>query len=218
MAGRVFAYVRCSTPAQRVAEQEYIVSGWAADHGRTIAATYADEGVSGGVPLAQRSAGARLCADLRRGDIIVAAWFDRLFRLADDCLGLTERWNKQGVGLFVTDFDHGNADVTSGVSRLIIHVAATFSEQERVRLSQRIRSAKQAQRAAGIYLGGIPRFGWSYDESRKLVPVPEQQKAIQLIHQLRGNGHTLREIAVAVVKSGVPISHGGVANVLKAMP
>jgi len=53
--------------------------------------------VSGAVPFHERPEGAKLRAPLRRGDTLVAAKLDRMFRSAADCLAVVEAFKTRGV-------------------------------------------------------------------------------------------------------------------------
>jgi hypothetical protein len=56
---------------------------------------------------------------------------------------------------------------------------------------QRIKATKDAQKKRGEYRGGVPPFGFTYDDDRrKLVPIPSQQKgaAPHLKAARRGHG------------------------------
>jgi hypothetical protein len=61
------------------------------------------------------------------------------------------------------------------------------------------------------YVGARRRRGFDIDESNKLVPSPAAQKAIATIRRLRKSLLTIRD---TVRKSGVPISHQTVRQVL----
>ena len=53
-------------------------------------------------------------------------------------------------------------------------------------------------------------------EDGGLVPIPEQQKAIETMKRLRASGLALREISDKLKAAGMPISHMGVSKVLRA--
>jgi putative DNA-invertase from lambdoid prophage Rac len=58
-----------------------------------------EEGVSGSVPVEDRPVGGQLFATLHRGDIVIAAKLDRLFRSALDALKVVESLKTRGVKL-----------------------------------------------------------------------------------------------------------------------
>ena len=102
--------------------------------------------------------------ELRKGDTLVAAKLDRMFRSASDCLAVVEAFKARGVTLFLLDLNGGADDVSgNGIARLFLTIVAAFAEFERDRIGERIRATKQAQKARGEYLGGRPPFGFVYD-------------------------------------------------------
>src|SRR5690349_5480232 len=75
---RTLAYVRVSSDeqaetGQSLAVQTAQLTGWAMQHGRTIAETFSEAGVSGGIPFHERPEGGRLWQMLQAGDAVVAS-------------------------------------------------------------------------------------------------------------------------------------------------
>src|SRR4051794_29859870 len=185
--------------------------------GQQLDGVIVEPGVSGAVPFNERPEGAKLWVDLRKGDTLVAAKLDRMFRSASDCLAVVEAFKARGVSLFLLDLNGGADDVSgNGIARLFLTIVSAFAEFERDRIGERIRATKRAQKARGEYLGGPPPFGWRHDAERKLVPVPEQQQALKRIHNLHAEGLSLRAISAKLAESGVSISHVAVLKVLRA--
>jgi putative DNA-invertase from lambdoid prophage Rac len=217
---RTFAYIRVSTDEQAESGQSLAVQseqlrGWAMQHGRTLTEIITEAGVSGGVPLHERPEGGRLWQIAQKGDTVVAAKLDRMFRSSSDCLNVVEAFKKRGVSLYLLDLNGGADDVSgNGIARLFLTIVGAFAEFERDRIGERIRATKRAQKARGEYSGGIPPFGFTYDAERKMVPIPEQQAAIKRMRKLRATGASLRTIAETMRAEGVQISHVGVKNAL----
>lgn len=72
-------------------------------HGVAVDEIVVEEGVSGSVPVEDPPAGGSLFAKLRRGDIVIAAKLDRLFRSALDALKVVESLRTRGVKLHLLD-------------------------------------------------------------------------------------------------------------------
>jgi putative DNA-invertase from lambdoid prophage Rac len=184
-------------------------------HNRTIDEVIIEPGVSGSVPLHDRPQGGRLCQLVQKGDTVVAAKLDRMFRSAGDCISVVESFKARGVSLFLLDLNGGADDVSgNGIARLFLTIVSAFAEFERDRIGERIRATKRQQKVRGEYSGGIYQFGYTYDAERRKVEIPEQQAAIRKMKQLRDEGLSLRAIAERLRAEGVQISHVGVANVL----
>jgi putative DNA-invertase from lambdoid prophage Rac len=216
----VYGYARVST-ARQATEGESLevqrrqIEGYALMHALTLAGVEVEEGVSGSVPVEERPVGGPLFAKLQRGDIVIAAKLDRLFRSALDALKVVESLKTRGVKLHLLDL--GGDIAGNGLSKLFLTIAAAFAEAERDRIRERIGQVKADQKARGRYLGGKIPFGFRRGESGELVPHEGEQEAVHEIIELRAQGKALRAIADAVRAKGLKISHEGVAGVLKAV-
>lgn len=215
----VYGYVRVSTQAQAdegesLDVQRRMLEGWAHMQGKPLAAVFTERGISGSTPIAERPEGGRLWAQIARGDVIVAAKLDRLFRSALDALQSVEALRARGVGLVMLDL---GGDISgNGLSKLFLTIAAAFAEAERDRIRERVAQVKADQRARGRYLGGAVPFGWQVTETGDLVEVPGQQAAIRDMHARRQTGASLRIIAAEMAQAGHKLSHEGVKKVLAA--
>jgi putative DNA-invertase from lambdoid prophage Rac len=150
-----------------------------------------------------------------RGDIVIAAKLDRLFRSALDALKVVESLKGRGVKLHLLDL--GGDIAGNGVSKLFLTIAAAFAEAERDRIRERIGQAKADQKARGRFLGGDAPFGFEVGADGALVPIEAQQDAIGEIAALRAQGRSLRAIRDEMRAKGFQISHEGVARILKGL-
>src|SRR5271166_5043772 len=215
----IYGYCRVSTLKQAnegesLDVQRRQIEGYALMHGLTLAGVLVEEGVSGSVPVEDRPVGGPLFVKLERGDIVIAAKLDRLFRSALDALKVVENLKKRDVKLHLLDL--GGDIAGNGLSKLFLTIAAAFAEAERDRIRERIGQVKADQKARGRYLGGKVPFGFRLGESGELVPNEAELEAIREMVALRMQGKALRAIAAAVQAKGHRISHEGVAGVLKA--
>jgi putative DNA-invertase from lambdoid prophage Rac len=198
----VYGYCRVSTLAQAnegesLEVQRRQLEGWAHMQGQTLDAVFVERGVSGSIPLSDRPEGGRLWAQLRKGDVLVAAKLDRLFRSALDALQAVEDLKRRGVSLVLLDL--GGDIAGNGLSRLFLTIAAAFAEAERDRIRERIVTVKRDQKERGRYLGGKVPYGFRLvkvgdGKETILEPIPEQQAIIRRVHELRATGATLRAI------------------------
>jgi DNA invertase Pin-like site-specific DNA recombinase len=217
---RTFAYVRVSSDeqaesGQSLAVQEQQLRGWAMQHNRSLDQVVVEPGVSAGIPFGERPEGSKLWASVQRGDTVVAAKLDRMFRSAADCLHVVESFKRAEVSLYLLDLNGGADDVSgNGIARLFLTIVSAFAEFERDRIGERIRATKKAQRARGEYLGGKPPFGFSYDAGHKLIPVPAQQAALLRIHKLHAEGLSPYRISNDLKENGTPLSHVSVRKII----
>ena len=216
---RTIGYARVSTEeqsanGQSLTVQESTLRGWAQMTERSIDAVVVEAGVSGGVPFAQRPQGAKLWAELRRGDNLVMAKLDRFTRNLFDCLQVSQELQKRGVNLFLLDVGASDPVTGNGQSKLFLSMLGAFAEFERDRISERIRATKQRQRARGEYSGGVAPYGWVYDRDGKFVAVPEQQQTIQRIRKLARKGLSPYKISADLAERGVKLSHVTVRKII----
>jgi len=227
--GRILAYCRVSTDAQAedgqsLDVQQRQLEGWAMQRGQQLDEVVVEAGVSGAVPFHERLEGTKLWASLQRGDTLVAAKLDRMFRSASDCLAVVEAFKARGVSLFLLDLNGGADDVSgNGIARLFLTIVSAFAEFERDRIGERIRATKRSQKGRGEYLGGKAPFGWTYETVpmpegrkplRKLVQVPEQQRALRRIEKLAADGFSPYKISDDLASRGVKLSHVTVRKII----
>ena len=152
-------------------------------------------GVSGPVPLADRPEGRRLLETIGKGDIVITAKLDRMFRSANDALGTLEELKDQSVALHMIDL---GGDVTgNGISKMVFTILAAVAEGER----DRIRDAKRHLAAQGVFGGGRRPFGFDIVQDgdvQRMVPNAPEQAVIERMKSMRANGATYREIGGVV--------------------
>lgn len=131
------AYYRVSTGDQSVEAQRRAL-------GEGFDKEFADEGVSGGVPAAQRPGFGELLSYVREGDTIYVYALDRLGRDALDVQATVRRLLEMGVTLDV----RGLGPIGRGVGELIVAVLAQIADMERQRIKERCDSGREAAKAA----------------------------------------------------------------------
>ncbi|MFB2594156.1 recombinase family protein [Paracoccus sp. p4-l81] len=153
-----------SLHAQREACEAFIASqrseGWVLvrDH-------YDDGGISGGT--LERPGLKRLMADIEDGlvDVVVVYKIDRLSRSLADFAKLVEVFDRNGV-TFVSVTQSFNT--TTSMGRLTLNILLSFAQFEREVTAERIRDKVAASRKKGMWMGGVPPFGYRV-ENRKLL-------------------------------------------------
>jgi DNA invertase Pin-like site-specific DNA recombinase len=109
------------------------------------------------LPLSSRS------SKLQRGDIVIWAKLDRLFRSTLDALKVVESLKTRGVKLHFLDL--GGDIAGNGLSKLFLTIAPAFAEAERDRIRERIGQVKADQKARGaepVSVGPRDRRGPPY--------------------------------------------------------
>lgn len=167
-----------SLDAQREACEAYIRSqigeGW-----RPIATAYDDGGYSGG--NMERPGLLSLLKDIDRDliDIVVVYKVDRLTRSLADFAKIVERFDKRRVS-FVSVTQAFNT--TTSMGRLTLNVLLSFAQFEREVTSERIRDKIAASKKKGMWMGGMPPFGYVVRE-KKLYPDPQEALLVRRIFQ-----------------------------------
>lgn len=191
--------------------QERQIGGYATMQGLTVDRMFVERGVSGSKPLNERLQGAELLNLLRRGDVVITAKLDRMFRSAIDALGVLQSLKDRGVSLHMIDL--GGDTTGNGVSKLVFTILSAVAEAERDRTRERICDVKRDQKARGRFLGGIAPYGYRV-ENGELVKDAEQQAMVRKMVRMRRQGLSLWKITERLNKDGVSISHMGVKAAL----
>jgi len=153
-----------SLHAQREACEAYIASqrseGWV-----LVRDQYDDGGISGGT--LERPGLKRLLQDIEDGlvDVVVVYKIDRLSRSLADFAKLVEVFDRNGV-TFVSVTQSFNT--TTSMGRLTLNILLSFAQFEREVTAERIRDKVAASRKKGMWMGGVPPFGYRVG-NRKLV-------------------------------------------------
>ena len=153
-----------SLHAQREACEAFIASqrseGWV-----LVRDQYDDGGISGGT--LERPGLKRLMADIEDGlvDVVVVYKIVRLRRSLADFAKLVEVFDRNGV-TFVSVTQSFNT--TTSMGRLTLNILLSFALFEREVTAERIRDKVAASRKKGMWMGGVPPFGYRV-ENRKLM-------------------------------------------------
>ena len=168
--------------------------------------------VSGSVPLDKRPGGAEMCASLKRGDRIIVAKLDRMFRSALDALRVLDQLRVRKVALHMLDL--GGYVTGNGISKLVFTILSAVAEAERDRIRERIGDVKRDQRQRGRFLGGRRPVGYRVGLDGELVEDASEQAALAKARELRAQGLSLRRIGTALAEEGVTISRAALHRAL----
>jgi site-specific DNA recombinase len=158
---------------------------------------------------------------LRRGeaDGIAVVKLDRLTRNVGDWQNLVGNYfgEKAAKQLWSVQ-DH--IDTTTAMGRLIVNLTVSISAWEREVCGERTKEALQHKIRKGERCGKV-RYGYIVGPNGKtLVPVEQEQEAIELMRQLRSEGLTYRAIAAELDSRNIPAkeaakwSHAAVRQIL----
>ena len=192
-----------SLHAQREACEAYIASqrseGWV-----LVRDQYDDGGVSGGT--LERPGLKRLMQDVDDGlvDVIVVYKIDRLSRSLADFAKLVEVFDRNGV-TFVSVTQSFNT--TTSMGRLTLNILLSFAQFEREVTAERIRDKVAASRKKGMWMGGVPPYGYRV-ENRKLLVDDDSADHVRWIFSAFLEIGSCTELAREVTKRGIQTSRG----------
>lgn len=176
---RVAVYYRVSTNQQTTVNQQLDLERVIQIRDWKLAATYADEGISGSTGRSGRPAlDALLKAATRREFDLVAVWsIDRLGRSLQHLVETVNELRAVGVDLYI----HQQAlDTSTPSGKLSFSVFGALAEYERELIRERVRSGLERARQSGITLGR---------------PTNATDEAKTKIRELRSQGVAIRRIA-----------------------
>jgi len=133
------AYYRVSSEGQSIDSQRHALA-----QGKPFDKEFADEGVSGAIPAAQRPEFAKLLAYVRDGDTIHVYAVDSLGRDALDVQATVRALLLRGVSVEV----HGLGTIARGVGELILAVLAQVADMERNRIAERTAAGRAIAKAS----------------------------------------------------------------------
>lgn len=217
-----YGYIRVSTDEQGnsglgLDAQRARIEGYCLGRGLPLVRVFEDPGVSGGKSLSSRVAGAELLRSVGKGDVVIAAKLDRLFRSVVDAAGTIAEFVKRGIELVAVS---EGFDMTSMYGRAMAQMASVFAELEREMIRERTREAMSVKRKRGERISRIAPYGWSFS-GKSLAANDQEQKIKARIRDLREQGTSLQGIANILnaeqvpTKQGKPWIHTTIRSILK---
>ena len=162
--------------------------------GYEVAAVYPDDAVTGGVFERPGLAAAIERLEGTKGDrILVVDSVDRLSR--DMLVALTIRHEVERVGARI-EYANGTPTATTPEGELFSNILAAFAAYERSRIRHATSRGMKRRQANGEWFGRPP-VGWMRDpeDSKKLLPCEQEQKALREARELSRRGHPSHKIA-----------------------
>lgn len=207
---RVAVYMRVSSDEQRerqtIETQRTDAERFVHYMGYEATDWYADDGVSGTIPMELRPDGARLLADLTAGlfDAVVVRKADRLGRSALEILRIVQAVRAAGIRLIsITE----QFDTETSQGQAFLNMLATFAQFERDAIVERTSRGRRARAEAGKYVpGNRVRYGYRWRDEAKTALEIDETKApvVRRIFAEAADGKTLRQIAHDLTRDGIP--------------
>lgn len=216
----LFGYTRVSTEEQArdgassLQHQDRVIRGMAMSRGigQFDLQIFSDPGVSGAIPLHKRPAGRELMDTAKKGDTIVAAALDRMFRSARDALNVAEILKEREIDLILYNF--GVEPVNkSAFAQCFFTMAAAFATLEHATITERTQNGRTAKRARGGLATRFAPYGMqAVGKGREamLIPHEGEQKFLAILQELKG--YPLRRILEEIHERGYRTRKGTLFN------
>lgn len=191
----ILGYIRVSDRSQKdntsPAEQRRVIQAVALGRNiRGFDVAFFEDTASGSVKLSERPEGKKLLAAAKKGDIIVAAKLDRIFRDVIDALEIFQHCKQNGIDLVLYDLGMESV-VRDGISKLLFTIITAFAEMERSRIRERVLSGKRVKKERGGHVGGVAPYGFRIEGSgpaSRLVSNRDEQETVELVKHLARQG------------------------------
>ena len=218
---RAVAYVRVST-AQQVEEgtsitsQSVRVSEYARFRRLRLKSRdiVHDNGVSGGIPLFDRTGGSRLADLIETGKYshVIAVKLDRMFRMTTDAIDTMDTLAEMDIAIHFVDFNGQALDTSTSTGRFFITMIAALAEMERGLVSERTREGMSYLRDNHLrFTKDI--YGWDVKEDGSIRPNWLEQSRIDFMAwQMRKNGMSAYSVAKCMNARGWLGKKGGKWN------
>lgn len=176
----IIGYARVSTEDQHLDAQADSLTAAGAER------IFADK-VSGSTR--ERPELRKMLDQLRPGDVVVVAKYDRLARSLRDLLDLVEEIKERGAGFRSLAED---IDTTTPAGRLVFHVFASIAQFERERIAERTREGLQAARARGRVGGRPPALSTSQREEVRRMRDEDLRPITEIAELFKVSTRTIR--------------------------
>jgi DNA invertase Pin-like site-specific DNA recombinase len=204
---RVAAYCRVSTDSEEQASSydvqiahytSYINSNpeW------ELAGIFADDGISG-TNTKKREEFNRMIEACMEGkiDMVITKSISRFARNTLDCLKYIRQLKDKNIPVF---FEKENINTMDSKGEIMLTIMASLAQQESQSLSQNVKLGIQYRYQQGEVQVNHNRFlGYTKDENKRLVIVPEEAEVIKRIYREYLEGASLIQIARGLEADGI---------------
>ena len=204
---RVAAYCRVSTDSD---EQETSYDAQISHYTNyinshpdwTLAGIYADDGISG-TNTKKRDEFNRMIDDCMASKIdkVITKSISRFARNTLDCLKYIRQLKEKNIPVY---FEKENIDTMDSKGEVLLTIMASLAQQESQSLSQNVKLGLQYRYQQGEIQVNCARFlGYTKDENKRLVIVPEEAAIIKRIYREYLEGASMLKIARGLEADGI---------------
>lgn len=168
----------------------------------TLAGIYADDGISG-TNTKKRDEFNRMIDDCMAGKIdkVITKSISRFARNTLDCLKYIRQLKEKNIPVY---FEKENIDTMDSKGEVLLTIMASLAQQESQSLSQNVKLGLQYRYQQGEIQVNCARFlGYTKDENKRLVVVPEEAAIIKRIYQEYLEGASMIKIGRGLEADGI---------------
>ncbi len=192
-AERIALYLRVSSEEQRDREtieiQREFLNEYCRLYELEVTEVYADDGVSGTVPMAERPEGRRLLEDAREGKFTTLLVY-KLDRLGRTLLVILDAHDRLQTAHSSLRSAREPIDTSTPSGRLIFQMLAGFAEYDRENIRKRTQAGMHRAFRSGRHFGRIP-YGYDIDETGAFEIVEHEARVVREIIAAVAAGATL---------------------------
>ena len=195
---RVAAYCRVSTDSEEQSSSydvqiEHYTEFIKKNNEWAFAGIFADDGISG-TNTKKREEFNKMIDECMAGkiDMIITKSISRFARNTLDCLHYIRKLKEKNVAVY---FEKENINTLDAKGEIMITIMASLAQQESQSLSQNVKLGYQYRYQQGQVMVNCSRFlGYTKDENKKLVIVPEEAEIIKRIYREYLEGSSMDKI------------------------
>lgn len=204
---RVAAYCRVSTDSdeQATSYEAQIEHYTAYINGHpdwTLAGIYADDGISG-TNTKKREEFNRMIDECMAGnvDMVITKSISRFARNTLDCLKYIRQLKEKSIPVY---FEKENINSMDSKGEVMLTIMASLAQQESQSLSQNVKLGLQYRYQQGEIQVNCKWFlGYTKDENKKLIIVPEEAEIVKRIYREYLEGASMLKIARGLEADGI---------------
>nr|WP_092639350.1 recombinase family protein [Acetanaerobacterium elongatum] len=167
-----------------------------------LAGIYADDGISG-TNTKKREEFNRMIDDCMAGKIdkVITKSISRFARNTVDCLNYIRKLKEKNIPVY---FEKENIDSMDSKGEIMLTIMASLAQQESQSLSQNVKLGLQYRYQQGEIQVNCARFlGYTKDENKHLVVVPEEAEVVKRIYREYLEGASMLKIARGLEADGI---------------
>jgi DNA invertase Pin-like site-specific DNA recombinase len=213
----IYTYSRTSTHLQDSSseQQEQLLSQFCQRKEYTEVVKLIDTDVSGGKLILERPAGSKL-SEIKKGDVIICAKHDRMFRSLKDAVNTISDWFELGVSIYFLNLGETPIDMKTPHTKFMLYMMMATAELEKDTISERtvknLKFRKESRKTYSAEVYGYDNVGERGSNGKiidgKLIPNESEQFVIKQILEWHNINISLNGIARNLNERNTPSKKG----------